>query len=92
MKTPIQLWRPEDDQLLLYPDHAQAIYEALAVKPEYHVVPNAGHYSVLAPCDEELAVAVPATCKDGPNFDRVAFHETFNADVAAFFDKYFWPQ
>jgi len=60
----------------------------LPVKPDYHVVPNAGHWAFLAPCSPELTKAFPQSCVDLPGFDRVAFHKEFNADVRAFFQKY----
>src|ERR1700759_2057443 len=48
--APIQLWRGDSDEILPHPNYAQAIYDRLSVKPEYHVVANAGHFAFLAPC------------------------------------------
>lgn len=86
--APIQLWRPENDQLLRYPDHAEALYQTLPTKPDYRVVPNAGHFAIMAPCGAAMAERVPLICKDAPDFDRAAFHRAFNADVVAFFQKH----
>lgn len=45
IKAPIQLWRGEVDEIVPQPRHAQ---NGLTTKPEYHVVPNAGHFAFLA--------------------------------------------
>jgi predicted dienelactone hydrolase len=85
IKVPIQLWRGDSDELLPHPFHAQSIYDGLPAKPEYHVVPNAGHFAFLAPCTPMLERYAPEICRDPPGFDRVAFHREFNRDVVAFF-------
>jgi predicted dienelactone hydrolase len=83
--VPIQLWRGDSDEILPHPNYAQAIYDRLSVKPEYHVVPNAGHFAFLAPCTPSLAVLVPEICHDPEGFNRTAFHREFNPAVVAFF-------
>lgn len=85
IKAPIQLWRGDSDEILPHPRHAQHLYEALAMKPEYHVVPNAGHFAFLAPCAPAFERVAPEGCRDPAGFDRVAFHREFNSDVVAFF-------
>jgi predicted dienelactone hydrolase len=85
VRVPIQLWRGEDDPILRHPYFAQAIYDALPSKPEYHVVPKAGHFSFQVPCSDALARRAPDLCTDEPGFDRVGFHKTFNAAVVDFF-------
>ena len=82
---PIQLWRGDSDEILPHPNYAQAVYDRLPVKPEYHVVPNAGHFAFLAPCSQSLAAMVPEICHDPEGFDRAAFHREFNPAVVAFF-------
>ena len=86
VSVPVQLWRAEEDEILPHPNYAQAVYEALPRKPDYHVVPNARHLAFLAPCSETLAKKAPEVCRDEPDFDRAAFHEKFNAAVVAFFE------
>jgi hypothetical protein len=54
-------------------------------KPEYHVVPKAGHFSFIAPCPSELARVAPEVCRDEPDFDRTRFHEEFDRAVVSFF-------
>jgi predicted dienelactone hydrolase len=75
------------DEILPHPNYAQAVYDRLAVKPEYHVVPNAGHFAFLAPCSQSMAITVPDICKDPRGFDRTAFHREFNAAAVAFFKE-----
>ena len=83
--VPIQLWRGDSDEILPHPNYAQAIYDRLQVKPEYHVVPNAGHFAFLAPCTPALAAVAPQICRDPQGFDRAAFHREFDPAVVAFF-------
>ena len=82
--APIQLWRAENDEITPHPRAAEAIFQALPAKPDYVVVPEAGHFAFVA-CTEELAKRAPAICRDAPEFDRAAFHQRFNAAVVAFF-------
>ena len=84
--VPIQLWRGDHDEILPHPRHAQNVYDNLPIKPEYHVVPNAGHFAYLAPCTPALQSAVPFICHDPDGFDRAAFHAEFNLSVIAFFN------
>ena len=85
VKVPIQLWRGDRDEILPHPYHAQNVYDGLPIKPEYHVVPNAGHFAFLAPCNAALQSIAPDICRDPTGFDRAAFHHEFNAAVVAFF-------
>ncbi len=85
IKIPVQLWRAENDQILPQPFYAQAVADDLPVKPQYHVVPNAGHLDFLTPCSAELAKVAPDICSSAPGFDRVAFHRELDRDVVAFF-------
>jgi predicted dienelactone hydrolase len=85
--VPVQLWRAEDDHILPNPDYAEAVRIALPKAPDYHVVPNADHYDFLAPCDELLKQRAPDICVSRPGFDRTAFHQSFNREVARFFQE-----
>jgi predicted dienelactone hydrolase len=85
VKIPIQLWRGDRDEILTNPYHAQNVHDALPIKPEYRVVPNAGHFAFLAPCNAALQSIAPDICRDPVGFDRAAFHREFNAAVVAFF-------
>ena len=90
--APIQLWRGDSDEILPHPRHAQHVYEGLATKPEYHVVPNAGHFAFLAPCTPALANIAAEICRDPTGFDRAGFHREFNPAVVAFFKAKLHPQ
>jgi predicted dienelactone hydrolase len=85
IKVPIQLWRGDSDEILPHPRHAQHVYDGLPAKPEYHVVPNAGHFAFLAPCTPLLERFAPEICRDPAGFDRAAFHRELNPAVVAFF-------
>jgi predicted dienelactone hydrolase len=84
---PVQLWRAAGDTVLPYPEYADAARRALPKPPEYHVVPNAGHYDFLAPCDSATAADLPEICTSAPGFDRSAFHQRFDDAIVAFFRK-----
>ena len=83
--VPIQLWRAEDDSMLPNPWYAEAVIDALPHAAEYFVVPNADHVDFMSPCTPALAKAAPDVCGERPGFDRVKFHQTFDAEVVRFF-------
>lgn len=87
VRQPVQLWRAEDDQVLPAPYYAEAVRDALPARPEFHVVPNAGHYDFIQACSPALAKVVPVICQSAPGFDRAAFHAEFNRDVVGFFKR-----
>lgn len=91
VRVPVQLWRAEDDLVLPHPRYAELVRRALPEMPDYHVVPQAGHYDFLAPCSAALENVAPHICKSNPGFDRVAFHHAFNNSVVDFFGKYLKP-
>jgi len=87
VKVPVQLWRAEYDVLVPHPRYAEAVRLALSEAPDYHVVPNAGHYDFQAPCSDALASIAFAICTSSAGFDRTAFHVAFNSEVVRFFEK-----
>jgi predicted dienelactone hydrolase len=87
VKVPVQLWRAENDVIVPHPRYAEAVRLALSEAPDYHVVPNAGHYNFLAPCSDALASLAPAICMSSTGFDRAAFHVGFDSEVVKFFRK-----
>lgn len=91
IKVPIQLWRGEADEIVPHPFHAQNVYDGLPTKPEYRVVPNAGHFAFLAPCTPAFANVAPEVCRDPEGFDRTAFHREFDAAVVTFFTAKLHP-
>jgi predicted dienelactone hydrolase len=82
---PVQLWASELGGDGVLPHSVDIVDQHLAPPHEYHVVPNAGHFSFLAPCSPALAKEVPQICLDASGFDRAAFHRQFNTDVLVFF-------
>ncbi len=85
--VPVQLWRAEEDMVVPHPWYAENVRVSLPRKPDYHVVPRAGHFDFLAPCTDKLATVAPQICASQEGFDRAAFHRRFNADVIAYFKK-----
>lgn len=49
------------------------------------LIPEAGHFTFLAPCSQDLSAAAPALCVDREGFDRVAFHEALNGEIVEYF-------
>ena len=82
---PVQLWAGDADEVLPARFNAESVRDRLGRRPEYHLVPGAGHFDFLPPCPPELAAAIPALCHSQPGFDRAAFHQSFNRDVVRFF-------
>ena len=83
--VPVQLWRADADEILPAPDYADAVRATLPTVPEFHTVPDAGHFDFLAPCNGPIRI--PAICTSASGFDRTAFHARFNAAVVAFFSQ-----
>ena len=88
VKTPIQLWASAlgGDGVTL--QSVETVRQGLPSAPDWHVAANAGHFAFLAPGPPALMEAMPAICRDAAGFDRVAFHQIFNAQVLAFFQRH----
>ena len=85
IKIPLQIWRSELGGNGADPGGTARVADALPGHPEVHTVP-AAHFAFLAPCSAELAAAVPRICANTPaDFDRAAFHRSFDAEVVRFF-------
>jgi predicted dienelactone hydrolase len=80
--VPVQLWASERGGDGVLPYDVAAVDQSLPAKHAYHVVSNAAHFAFVPPCPP---AAAPEFCTDAPGFDRVAFHQQFDADVLAFF-------
>ena len=83
--VPVQLWRAADDVITPNQWNADIIRDALPKPPEDHLVPHAGHFDFLAPCNDALANVAPAICESAPGFDRASFHQDMNKALVAFF-------
>ena len=88
VKTPVQLWASEYGGDGVTPESVVAVRRNLPVMPDWHRADKAGHFGFLAPCTPALRASAPEICRDGPGFDRAAFHAGFNAEVAAFFRRH----
>ncbi len=82
---PLQLWRAGNDEILPDPFYASAVRANLPGTPEWHVVPGAGHFDFLTPCNDRGRATAAAICGSAPGFDRTAFHKDFDAKVVGFF-------
>ncbi|WP_010461087.1 alpha/beta hydrolase family protein [Acidovorax radicis] len=85
---PVQLWASALGGDGVTPQSVETVRQGLPSAPDWHVAANAGHFAFLAPCPPALVEAMPAICRDAAGFDRVAFHQTFNAQVLAFFQRH----
>ncbi|HEV2675448.1 MAG TPA: hypothetical protein VGV37_12970 [Aliidongia sp.] len=88
VSVPIQLWASQfsaEDRVGVTTEYVVSVGRNLPVKPDYHLVVDAGHFAFLTPCPAELIASLPKLCADRPGFDRVAFHRDFDAAVLAFF-------
>jgi predicted dienelactone hydrolase len=85
VSVPVQLWASERGGDGVSPESVAAVNRNLPKEHEYHVALNAGHFAFLTPCQPALASRRPELCADAPGFDRVAFHQQFDADVVTFF-------
>jgi predicted dienelactone hydrolase len=90
VNVPLQLWSSDPK---LAPNYVSGccglgIRSRLPSSPDFHLVPNAIHFSFLSPCSPAEVKDFPRICVDAPGFDRAAFHKDFNAAVLAFFRKH----
>jgi predicted dienelactone hydrolase len=84
---PVEVWVGASDVNTPSATNAAAIAQLLPSRPRVHVIEGAGHASFLAPCGLTAAIMPPMVCADPGEFDRAAFHRTFNAEVVAFFSR-----
>jgi predicted dienelactone hydrolase len=84
VRVPVQLWVGTADDTVPTATNGAIVARLLRRAPELHSVPDAVHYSFLAPCTPQTP---PFLCQDRPGFDRAAFHRSFNAAIAAFFRR-----
>jgi len=93
VKVPVQLWSGLDDKRVPHRSNAQPIADALGERSENHWIEDASHFSFLTtPCRPALKQAEPETwkllCVDKPGFDRHAFHQRLNRELARFFRQH----
>jgi len=85
VQAPIQLWASEFGGDGVMPHNAPALASTLPHRPEYHLVAGAAHFAFLAPCPAPMKKDAPEICVDANEFDRAAFHESFDEMALKFF-------
>lgn len=83
--VPILLWASEQGGRGADPKVTATVGQALPAKTDVNVVRGGAHFIFLAPCAAEEIKRNPEFCADADGFDRVAFHQQFNAATLAFF-------
>ncbi|WP_228126842.1 alpha/beta hydrolase family protein [Candidatus Viadribacter manganicus] len=86
VNIPVAIWAGDRDVNAPLAGNAAAIAANWPTLVSVHVAQGAGHFSFLAPCGPLGLLLPPMLCSDPANFDRRAFHQTFNSEVAAFFE------
>jgi predicted dienelactone hydrolase len=87
ISVPVQLWAGTQDSNAPAATNAALIRRSLGAAPEYHLVPNASHFSFLPPCGVMKVLLPRGLCTDPQGFDRSEFHRAFNRDVVRHFDS-----
>jgi predicted dienelactone hydrolase len=87
VSVPVQLWAGTADTNVPPATNAALIRSALKVRPEFHSVPNASHFSFLPPCGAMKVLLPRMLCSDRRGFDRADFHRSFNREVVRYFDS-----
>lgn len=85
VNVPIDIWSSELGGAGVTQQSVASVSRKLPSSPARHVVGHAGHWAFLAPCPRGQASSSPTICVDAPEFDRVAFHQMFNAKLIEFF-------
>ncbi|MBY3753249.1 alpha/beta hydrolase family protein [Azospirillum formosense] len=83
---PIRLYRAERDEQIAS-SQVEGLRDRLPAPPEHEVVRDAGHFAFLMPVPAAFAAEVGPPAWDPPGFDRAAFHERLNTEIADFFDR-----
>ena len=86
--VPVQLWASAYGGDGVTPDSVVAIRRHLPAAPDWRLADKAGHFGFLAPCSQAQLASMSEICRDGPGFDRAAFHAAFNTEVLAFFRRH----
>lgn len=83
--TSVQLFSAENDQEIDNRYNAQYFKESLPNIASIEILKDAGHFTFMAPCSEELKRTAPFICRDAEAVDRVMVHRKLNRDIAKFF-------
>ncbi|NKC22558.1 hypothetical protein HED50_11560 [Ochrobactrum oryzae] len=87
INVPALIFVGSEDKELSPSDNAIALAHELATKTTLEVIPNAGHFTFLAPCLPQLVRSAPELCIDNAKINRSALHQKINAEIASFFNR-----
>ena len=85
--VPVLLYSGENDSLVFPDKNADALARKLPVEPEFKVIPGAGHFVFMAPCNDEQMAAMPGLCTDAQGVDRENIHRDLFDEAGRFFGK-----
>lgn len=89
--VPVLLYSGENDRLVFPDKNADALARKLPVEPEFKVIPGAGHFVFMAPCNDEQMAAMPGLCTDAQGVDREDIHRDLIYEAGRFFGKTLQP-
>ncbi len=87
VNVPLRIYRGGKDKVLQYPHHAESIRQKLVEKPQFVSVKNAGHYSFMAPIQENMKDKIGPIGKDPQGFNRQKFHAVMNREIVQFMSE-----
>ena len=82
VRIPVSIWASAKDTIVT---DAALLHDQFGARAEYYVVPDAGHFAFLTPCNDWLKSLAPEICENPPGFDRAAFLTGFQKAAASFF-------
>ena len=85
--VPVLLYSGENDRLVFPDKNADALARKLPVEPEFKVIPGAGHFVFMAPCNDEQMAAMPGLCTDAQGVDREDIHRDLIYEAGRFFSE-----
>ena len=85
--VPVLLYSGENDKLVFPDKNADALARKLPVEPEFKVIPGAGHFVFMAPCNDEQMAAMPGLCTDAQGVDREDIHRDLIYEAGRFFSE-----
>ena len=88
--VPALVYAAEKDDLTRLPYHGERLAKTLP-RVECVLVKGAGHFSFLASFPTALKIVAGEGARDPEGFDRDAFHEAINREIAGFFNRTLRP-
>jgi predicted dienelactone hydrolase len=82
VRRSVQLWVAQEDKIVADAGQLRRLFPR---KPDYHLVPNADHASLLAPCTASMRTTLAFLCTDPKGFDRESFQQEFVKRVIGFY-------